>query len=74
MGADVPFVADSLTRLCAACQPDGSWISEDGDAYHVEVTLQALRALLATPERPGEPSAPAPGWRRRTLPRGRSDE
>jgi len=46
VGADVPFVADSLTRLCAACQPDGSWISEDGDAYHVEVTLHALRALL----------------------------
>lgn len=46
VGADVPFVADSLTRLRAACQPDGSWISEDGDAYHVEVTLHALRALL----------------------------
>jgi len=46
VGEDVPVVAESLARLCAACQPDGSWISEDGDAYHVEVTLQALRALL----------------------------
>lgn len=43
---DTPVVVRSLERLCGLCQPDGSWISEDGDAYHVEVTLQALRALL----------------------------
>ncbi|HYM71197.1 MAG TPA: prenyltransferase/squalene oxidase repeat-containing protein [bacterium] len=43
---DASVVVRSLERLCVLCQPDGSWVSEDGDAYHVEVTLQALRALL----------------------------
>ena len=43
---DAPVVVRSLERLCALCQLDGSWVSEDGDAYHVEATLQALRALL----------------------------
>jgi len=42
----VPPVARDLDRLCALGQPDGSWVSEDGEAYHVEVALQAFRALL----------------------------
>jgi hypothetical protein len=46
VGDDVAFVADGLRSLSAACQPDGSWVSEDGEAYHVEVTLTALHALL----------------------------
>ncbi|HLJ61289.1 MAG TPA: prenyltransferase/squalene oxidase repeat-containing protein [bacterium] len=43
---DTPVVVRTLERLCVLSQPDGSWVSEDGDAYHVEATLQALRALL----------------------------
>lgn len=35
-----------LARLWAIAQPDGSWASEDGEFYHVEVTLGGLRALL----------------------------
>jgi len=42
----VPAVARGLRRLLALAAPDGTWRSEDGDAYHVEVTLQALRALI----------------------------
>jgi hypothetical protein len=36
----------SLARLIALSQLDGSWVSEEGDLYHVEVTLRALRALI----------------------------
>jgi prenyltransferase/squalene oxidase-like repeat protein len=35
-----------LARLIALSQPDGSWVSEEGDLYHVDVTLRALRALI----------------------------
>ncbi len=43
---DLPLIQWSLARLVALAQPDGSWPSEDGEAYHVEVTLRALRAVL----------------------------
>jgi hypothetical protein len=43
---DVPLVERSLARLMLLSRPDGSWLSEEGDAYTVEVTLRALRALL----------------------------
>ncbi|HKV46348.1 MAG TPA: prenyltransferase/squalene oxidase repeat-containing protein [bacterium] len=43
----VPAVRRGLARLRTTGLPDGSWLSEDGPFYHVEVTLGALRALLA---------------------------
>ncbi len=59
---DLPLVQSSLARLLGLAQPDGSWRSEDGEAYHVEVTLRALRAALryasATP-RAHEPAVTA---------------
>jgi len=61
----VLVVAQTLDRLCGLRRPDGSWASEDGDAYDVEVTLRALRALLhyaaALPESAGAgDGAPGP--------------
>jgi hypothetical protein len=48
--AGIPPSADpvvrGLRRLLALGRPDGTWQSEDGELYHVEVTLQALRALV----------------------------
>ncbi len=41
-----PLVHRSLARLIALSQPDGSWVSEEGGLYHVDVTLRALRALI----------------------------
>jgi hypothetical protein len=43
---DAPIVQRGMERLWALAQPDGSWRSEDGEFYHVEVTLKALRVLL----------------------------
>ncbi len=43
---DAPLIQQSVARLVALARPDGSWLSEDGDLYHVEVTLRGLRALL----------------------------
>jgi hypothetical protein len=40
------FIQSSLTRLVSLRQPDGSWLSEKGEAYQVEVTLRGLRAML----------------------------
>ncbi len=42
----VPVIRRGLDRLWALAQPDGSWASEDGDFFRVEVTLGALRGLL----------------------------
>ena len=44
--ASAPLVARCLERLRMLARPDGSWASEDGDVYDVEVTLRALRGLL----------------------------
>lgn len=41
-----PVVRKNLARLVIRSRPDGSWLSEDGDLYHVEVSLRGLRALL----------------------------
>lgn len=43
---DQPIIQQSLARLVRLAQPNGSWLSEDGEACHVEVTLRALRAVL----------------------------
>ncbi len=46
---DLPLMREGLARLVRLARPDGSWLSEESDAEHVEVTLQALRVLLRTP-------------------------
>jgi hypothetical protein len=42
----LPLVARSVDHLRLLARSDGSWISEDGPAFHVDVTLAVLRALL----------------------------
>ena len=42
----VPLVAFGLERLHQIARPDGTWLSEDGEAYHMDATLAALRALV----------------------------
>ncbi len=61
--ADPLPVRQGLARLAALARPDGSWLSEEGEFHHVEVTLQALRALLLYDAVSGdaEPSEPAAG-------------
>jgi hypothetical protein len=44
--AHVPVIQQGLERLWSLVEPDGSWPSEDGEFYHVEVTLLVLRVLL----------------------------
>jgi hypothetical protein len=41
-----PVVSQGLTWLRALARPNGSWASEDGTLYHIDVTIRALRALL----------------------------
>lgn len=40
------LIARGLDRLRAIVQPNGLWPSEEGEAYHMDVTLAALRALV----------------------------
>jgi len=47
MPADKPPLPSLARRLATLQQPDGSWSSEDGDAYAVFGTIEALRALRA---------------------------
>ncbi len=42
----VPAVQQGLDRLRELARADGSWACDEGDARQVEVSLQALRALL----------------------------
>ena len=46
VASHVPLVRQGLQRLWSLAEPDGSWPSEDGEFYRVEVTLRSLRALL----------------------------
>ena len=60
--ASVPVVGRGLHRLCALVRPDGTWVSDEGEAYHMDVTLAALRALVfygevAVAPRAGGPTA-----------------
>ena len=43
----VPVVARCLSRLRALVRRDGTWVSDEGEAYHMDVTLAALRALVS---------------------------
>jgi hypothetical protein len=42
----VAVIARGLDRLRSLVRPDGTWLSEAGEAYHIDVTLAALRALV----------------------------
>ena len=42
----VAVIGGGVDRLRALVRPDGMWVSDDGEAYHMEVTLAALRALV----------------------------
>jgi hypothetical protein len=42
----VELIGRGLRRLGALARPDGLWFSEEGEAYHMDVTLAALRALV----------------------------
>ncbi len=42
----VPVVGQGLERLRSLVEPTGSWPSEDGEFYRVEVTLRALGVLM----------------------------
>jgi hypothetical protein len=46
VGTRVPAVRQGLERLRSLAEPTGSWPSDDGEFYRVEVTLRALRVLL----------------------------
>lgn len=62
MPVDLPVIQQGIARLAALARPDGSWVSEDGDFYRVEVTLQALRAFLrygGVPRAAGPVASPA---------------
>lgn len=47
LSRSVDVVGRGLDRLRALVRPDGTWLSEEGEMYHMDVTLAALRALLA---------------------------
>jgi len=40
-----PFVVACLDELCHRQKPDGNWASEDGEAFALGATLQALKVL-----------------------------
>jgi len=42
---DRPFVKASLVELHSRRKPDGSWLSEDGQAHTVDATIEALKAF-----------------------------
>jgi hypothetical protein len=42
----VELVGRAVRRLRGLVRPNGIWFSEDGEAYRMEVTLAALRALV----------------------------
>lgn len=46
LSRSVAVIARGADRLRALVRPDGTWLSEEGEAYHMDVTLSALRALV----------------------------
>jgi hypothetical protein len=46
LSRSVAVIARGLDQLRALARADGTWLSEEGEAYHVDVTLAALRALI----------------------------
>ncbi len=63
VSADRPFITRGLARLGSLARPDGSWLSEDGDASPVETTLRALRALVLYGAVSSEPERDVTGSR-----------
>jgi Prenyltransferase and squalene oxidase repeat len=46
LSRSVDVIGRGVRRLRALVRADGTWLSEEGEAYHMEVTLAALRALV----------------------------
>lgn len=46
LSRSVAVIARGIDRLRVLVRPDGAWLSEEGEAYHMDVTLAALRALV----------------------------
>jgi hypothetical protein len=42
----VPLIDRGVALLCGLARPDGTWLSDEGHAYHMDVTLASLRALV----------------------------
>jgi squalene cyclase len=40
-----PFISDCLAELTERQQPDGTWISENGDAFTIDATISAVKAF-----------------------------
>jgi len=40
-----PFISDCLTELIQRQKPDGTWVSEDGEAFTAQATLSAIKAF-----------------------------
>jgi squalene cyclase len=40
-----PFISDCLNELSGRQQPDGTWISENGEAFTVDATICAVKAF-----------------------------
>lgn len=40
-----PFISDCLAELAQRQKPDGTWISEDGEAFTARATLSAVKAF-----------------------------
>lgn len=40
-----PFISDCLTELKQRQNPDGTWVSEDGDAFTVQATINVIKVL-----------------------------
>jgi len=46
LSRSVALIARGVDRLRALVRPDGTWLSDEGEAYQTDVTLAALRALV----------------------------
>ena len=40
-----PFVSDCLAELAERQRPDGTWISENGEAFTIDATISAIKAF-----------------------------
>lgn len=40
-----PFVSECIDELASRQKPDGTWVSEDGDAFTAQATLSAVKAF-----------------------------
>jgi hypothetical protein len=46
LSRSIGLIGRGIRGLRALVRPDGLWVSDEGEAYHMDVTLAALRALV----------------------------